>query len=360
MGLAVACSRGCQRSEIRLIFARGFPCLLPIGAAPPVHQPLAGPTPSTTPVQLIVGGALPALVPRVIENLLVLALLFSRLTGCRTLTNSDTRARKELSPSARIVSSLHERRLGHFLAELILIIAGILIALAVDGWISDFHDRQSEVVYLQLLARDIEGIQQQIHLQIEFEKQEVDAAARAYSALASPDPGSRHDEIQSALALLTVRRTLSLHSATYDQMVSSGHLQLIRNHDLRNRIVRYFAAMKRVERITDNNNRELIDNVFIPFMMRAGITGVTHSAGSQVIDVLKRGDAIMSERLGAGFRFPTDRVLTAPAEAESWDDIRRNVLFRMEIASTGQALAESTLDETQAITSAIGTELNGR
>ncbi|MGD8681181.1 MAG: hypothetical protein PVJ33_12485 [Lysobacterales bacterium] len=153
---------------------------------------------------------------------------------------------------------------------------------------------------------------------------------------------------------------MSLRSATYDQMVSSGHLQLIRNHELRNRIVCYFASMERVERITANNNRELVDDVFIPFMMRAGITAVARPEGSQVIDILKRGHAMMSGRLGADFQFPTDRVLTAPPEADSWDDIRRNVLFRMDIASTGQALAESTLDETQAITTAITTELNGR
>ncbi|MGD8930340.1 MAG: hypothetical protein PVI22_15320, partial [Lysobacterales bacterium] len=115
-----------------------------------------------------------------------------------------------------------------------------------------------------------------------------------------------------------------------------------------------------VERITANNNRELVDDVFIPFMMRAGITAVARPEGSQVIDILKRGHAMMSGRLGADFQFPTDRVLTAPPEADSWDDIRRNVLFRMDIASTGQALAESTLDETQAITTAITTELNGR
>ncbi|MGD2130790.1 MAG: DUF6090 family protein [Lysobacterales bacterium] len=276
------------------------------------------------------------------------------------MTNSETLDREELSQSARIASSLRERRLGHFLAELILIIAGILIALAVNGWISDFHDRQAEVVYLQLLARDIEGIQQQVHQQIEFEKEEVDAAARAYADLTAADPSSRHDELQSALALLTVRRTLSLRSATYDQMVSSGHLQLIRNHELRNRIVRYFASMERVERITENNNRQLIDDVFIPFMMRVGITAVARPEGSQVIDILNRGHAIMTGRLGADFQFPKDRVLMAPADADSWDDIRRNVLFRMNIASTGQALAESTLDETKAITEAIVTELNGR
>lgn len=239
-------------------------------------------------------------------------------------------------------------------------IAGVLVALAVDGWISDSHDRQTESVYLELLARDIEGIRHQADLQIEFEKEKIDTAARAYAALSTSDPRTKRTEIYSSLAMLVSRRTLSLSSATYDQMVSSGHLQLIRNHELRNRIVRFFATMERNERITDNNNRALIDNVFVPFVMRAGISAFPPLETMQVTATLNRGTAIAYERLGPAFSLPEDRVLSEPAESDSWNDIRRNVLFRIRIAAAGQALAESTVDEINDIATAIAAELNGR
>ena len=267
---------------------------------------------------------------------------------------------EQLSLLGRLTNSLINRRLGFFFAELVLVIVGVLIALAVDGWISDSRDRQTEDVYLELLARDIEGIRHEADLQIEFEKEKIDAAARAYAALTTSDPRTKRAEIGSSLALLITRRTISLSSATYDQMVSSGHLQLIRNHELRNRIVRFFATMERNERIMDNNNRELIDDVFVPFVMRAGVSALPRPETLQVTVTLNRANAILYERLGSEFSLPEDRVLLEPAEADSWNDIRRNVLFRMRIAATGQALAESTVDRTIDIAGAIATELEDR
>jgi len=264
---------------------------------------------------------------------------------------------EELTLIGRITNSLLNRRFGLFIAELVLVIAGVLIALAVDGWISDARDRKTETIYLELLASDIEGIRRQVNLQIEFEDERIDTAAAAYNALTTSDPTTRRSEIGPLLALLVTRRTLSLSSATYDQMVSSGHLQLIRNHGLRNMIVRFFAELERVEQVTDNNNRELIDDVFIPFIMRTGITALVRPEDLQVTGTLNRANAILYERLGPEVSLPEDSVLLAPAEAESWDDIRRNVLFRMRISATGQALTESTVDQINEIATAIAVEL---
>ena len=265
---------------------------------------------------------------------------------------------EELTLVGRLTSSLFKLRLGFFVAELVLVVVGVLIALAVDGWISDSRDRQTERVYLELLVRDIEGIRRQADLQIEFEQERIDAAARTYKALSSSDPRAKRSEIRSALALLITRRTVNMRSATYDQMVSSGHLQLITNHELRNEIVRFFAEMERNEQIMNNNNRELIDDVFVPFVMRIGVSALVQPDVTQVTTTLNRSNAIVYERLGSEFSLPEDRVLLEPAEAESWDDIRRNVLFRMRIAAAGLSLTESTLDQISDIATAIDAELN--
>ena len=265
---------------------------------------------------------------------------------------------EELTLVGRLTSSLFKLRLGFFVAELVLVVVGVLIALAVDGWISDSRDRQTERVYLELLVRDIEGIRRQADLQIEFEQERIDAAARTYKALSSSDPRAKRSEIRSALALLITRRTVNMRSATYDQMVSSGHLQLITNHELRNEIVRFFAEMERNEQIMNNNNRELIDDVFVPFVMRIGVSALVQPDVTQVTTTLNRSNAIVYERLGSEFSFPEDRVLLEPAEAESWNDMRRNVLFRMRIAAAGLSLTESTLDQISDIATAIDAELH--
>lgn len=138
------------------------------------------------------------------------------------------------------------------------------------------------------------------------------------------------------------------------------HLQLIRNHELRNRIVRFIAAMERNERITNNNNRELIDSVFTPFVMRLGISALQSPQTMQLTATQNRAAAIVYEHLGPEFSLPQDRVLSEPSESDSWNDIRRNVLFRMRIAAIGQALGERTMDEINDIAMAVADELSGR
>lgn len=60
--------------------------------------------------------------------------------------------------TGRVTHSVLNRQMGRFFAELVLIVAGILIALAIDDWVSDARDRNSETLYLELLARDIDQI----------------------------------------------------------------------------------------------------------------------------------------------------------------------------------------------------------
>jgi hypothetical protein len=73
---------------------------------------------------------------------------------------------------------------------------------------------------------------------------------------------------------------------------------------------------------------------------------------------LNRANEFLNERRGAVIAYPGDRILSAPPEADSWNDIKRNQLFRIRIAVVGQALAESVLDATDEIASAIASEVD--
>ena len=135
--------------------------------------------------------------------------------------------------TSRLVERARLRKFGSLFAELVLIVTGILIALAIDGWVSDRQDRQQETTYLELLARDIAEQHQEAESQLAFEKDKVEKARRAYALLTSDDPAIHEVELGALLTDLGGRRTVHISSATYDQMVSNGHLQLIRNQELR-------------------------------------------------------------------------------------------------------------------------------
>ncbi|MBT8066919.1 MAG: hypothetical protein KJO09_06730 [Gammaproteobacteria bacterium] len=275
------------------------------------------------------------------------------------MTNNATHTDDHhLTLTSRITSSLLNRRLLFFAAELILIVAGVLIALAIDEWVSDARDRRTETLYLQLLTRDLDEIRQRLDEQLAFEQNLLDKSARVYARLSEADPSKHEAEIGRLLGSLGTRKTLSLTSATYSEMVDSGRLQLIENPELRDSIIRYFTRMELIERIVDKNNAVFVDDIYNKFLVRAGIT--VQIFRKDAISALARAGEILTESFGADVAYPEDRVLSQAADSDSWNDIRRNVILRARIIAVGLANSEETLVLTDDIAEAIASELRQR
>lgn len=259
---------------------------------------------------------------------------------------------------SRIAQGVRKQDWFTAILELVILVIGIYIGLQVDDWVSERKDRQSETTYLELLARDVAELQKQVEAQHAFEKDKVDVAARAYELLTSDDPSTHQVELGKLLSSLSSRRTLILDSATYEQMVSSGHLQLIRDPELRDKLVRHFGLMKTDAAIIGKNNQDLIDDIYGPFLLQAGISMRFERYDTE--ETLNRAATIMAERLGPDYEPIPDLVLSQPPEAETWSDIRRNVLFRMRIATVGQAKSEDIATYMQELADDLAAELERR
>jgi hypothetical protein len=61
-----------------------------------------------------------------------------------------------MNPLRRISEQLRQMRWAQVMIELLLLVLGILIALAVDDWVQGRRDARVERDYLQLLVRDLE------------------------------------------------------------------------------------------------------------------------------------------------------------------------------------------------------------
>ena len=259
---------------------------------------------------------------------------------------------------SRIAQGVRKQDWFTAILELVILVIGIYIGLQVDDWVSEHEDRKTETIYLELLARDVADLQQHVAAQHAFEKDKVDVAARTYKLLTSDDPSAHQVELGELLTALSGRRTLSLVSATYEQMVSSGHLQLIQDPKLRDKLARHFALMKRDEAIIGKNNQDLIDDIYGPFLLQAGVSMRFGRRDTEA--TLNRSAAIMAERLGPDYEPLPDLVLSRPPEAESWSDIRRNVIFRMRIATVGQAKSEDIATYMQELADGLAAELDRR
>lgn len=262
-----------------------------------------------------------------------------------------------LTATNRLGSSFLRRRWPEFTVEFILIIVGILTALTIDGMAQDRKDRETETTYLELLRDDLVLIEAELAQFVEFEKSMLATGKTFLDAISSADPSGGDRPLAGMLAEMSVRRTLRVDSAAYTDLTSTGNLQLIRDQDLRRELVRYFADTERSELIAEKNSKEYVDGIFVPFVMDSG---VAINVDQSVLDPITRATAVLQDTLGPEFSWPRDVVLQQPPDSPSWDDFRRQVLFRMRNAAAGKGIGESVNESTLQLRFRIEEELEHR
>lgn len=145
------------------------------------------------------------------------------------------------------------------IGEVILVVIGILIALQINTWSKEKQNKTLERTALVNLKEDL-IIQKEIaQIQIDNEAMMMIRADSAMLYLEGKiDVPTFHDVMQR----LVTRRTFISNRATFNNMTSSGGSVLIKDSELQNHVVRYFQRLDYVEKVINNNNIFLIDNMF--------------------------------------------------------------------------------------------------
>jgi len=231
-----------------------------------------------------------------------------------------------MNPARRLAEAVRELRWAQVVLELMLLIAGILIALAVDGWIDDRRDERAERRYLELLQRDLDSNLGVLAETLEFEERQAAAAALAYRALrARTVPAQDREAVAAALNQLTARRTLRLARATYTDMLSTGNLRLIRNAALRDRVVDFYERAERTVLIRDRNNQMFVDQMYMPHLLDSALVSPRVSRNLPAISATDRDFA---SRVGQAGHVDDDRLWRLPADAPEWRVLAGKVWYR--------------------------------
>jgi hypothetical protein len=126
--------------------------------------------------------------------------------------------------------------------DLAVVVVGIVLGLQATDWSSARRDRNDEQSYLQRLLADNEANLAELHRAADRDEQRA-AKIRSISealdaAPAKPDP----DALFVALCRWFVQPDIHLQRATYQELVSSGKLLLIRDQRLREQLAAEDAA----------------------------------------------------------------------------------------------------------------------
>ncbi len=129
-----------------------------------------------------------------------------------------------------------------------MVVLGVLMALATDGWREDRQRVQEERLYLDRLSEDLDATLNMF----QFAQARLERAGDAtLTLIESQEVGERRSSVDpDSLAALYIRATdiewvpsILERGATYRELVASGRLQVLRDRGLRARLVFFYRGL---------------------------------------------------------------------------------------------------------------------
>jgi hypothetical protein len=220
---------------------------------------------------------------------------------------------------------LAEGRLRRYLlyafGEIILVVIGILIALKINDWQKEKQDRREEKAYLASMVSDLELDLEDIRESNHFALRRIATSTWVLAQLGdsstyfqpkttlqqametAPVPATwTKDSIGIALSELLRLRIFDHHDVTYQELVSSSKIQVIRNKDLRFAINRHYSVAKKA--LNANEQVLAAQHNLLAALKAAGITPNTAAAYPDLLNRLRLNESVLTE-----IRFLRDMAL---------------------------------------------------
>ena len=204
---------------------------------------------------------------------------------------------------------------AHFI-ELLVVIIGISIAFALDGWSERKKDKQLEINYLNSLKSDLSRDRQDMLNVIDSTNTIIGHIGEAFQLIYS---GANSKQYRTHH--ITSAYTASYfypNNGTYISLVNSGSLNVITDFEVKSKLADlYNVNYRELERV-DNVIRKLVDDMIYPFM----ITNIEFGKQRGVLNdasALKSNEAI--NMLGSYFNFLRTRKSTYQATLKNIEEL---------------------------------------
>jgi hypothetical protein len=156
------------------------------------------------------------------------------------------------------------------IGEIILVVIGILIALSINNWNESNKENQIEHKYLKNILSDLIDQDTSIDIQLGFEEtffRSSNYIIKDYqqnSTLVIDSTFFKH------ATMLTSRKTFVLTDPTYTDLISSGNINIIKNIEFKDKLIKFYQELERIEKIIQNNNSLLIDQNYLSTYIKSG------------------------------------------------------------------------------------------
>jgi len=178
------------------------------------------------------------------------------------------------------------------IGEILLVVIGILIALQVNNWNEERKNQRLEQTYYENLIRDLNNQLNDIKIQVNSEQNVQASVEKIIQSMNADFADTDPSQISKSLTLASITRTPNLFDASFEDLKSTGNLNLIGNEELKTSILDYYQFADRLIRVLTKNGEgfhhvslaPLLDNQLI----NVDLTGMNPVFAVQDVRELKQ------------------------------------------------------------------------
>lgn len=139
---------------------------------------------------------------------------------------------------------------GSLALEIVVVIAGILIAFQIDRWAEDRRDREQEYNYLVRLKEDLQIEMESMDSALGYSESRIADVLLLEEVIANTSVASNQPSaVATAVETATWRSFPQINSFVYSELQSTGNLGLIRSDSLRRDLASHYSSIRHHERV---------------------------------------------------------------------------------------------------------------
>jgi hypothetical protein len=167
----------------------------------------------------------------------------------------------------KLRSALSGRYWIYAVGEILLIAAGIMMALQINSWNNTREDRKEERAYLERLTIQMSKNEDELAELGHFFQSRMKAVNFALSSLDKDPENTDVNGFSESIGETLSLRLISIQTDVYEELVSTGKLNLISSADLREALARHFASVEAMNKVDRIGTNDFFHNDYVPFLL---------------------------------------------------------------------------------------------
>ncbi|TLP75658.1 DUF6090 family protein [Maribacter sp. ACAM166] len=152
------------------------------------------------------------------------------------------------------------------IGEIILVVIGILIALSINNWNQNRINTDKQQDYLIGLKNDLEKQITSFNSSFQFYELIIGKGESVLVDFSSIGKLTEIDNINSKLSFLMYTRGYPKITTTFNELNSTGQLNLIKEKSLRSQVIKYYQNSEDNQKAVEGNTENVIYNQIFPII----------------------------------------------------------------------------------------------